>query len=96
MKKIALLSLLSILSLGAFAKQQTVMLEVPTMTCVTCPITVEKALQQVEGVTKAEVTFEDKLAVVTFDDEKNYGGKADRGHKKCRLSICGKAIKDEY
>ena len=61
MKKIALLSLLSILSLGAFAKQQTVMLEVPTMTCVTCPITVEKALQQVEG---------DKLAVVTFDDEK--------------------------
>ena len=46
------------------------MLEVPTMTCVTCPITVEKALQQVEGVTKAEVTFEDKLAVVTFDDEK--------------------------
>jgi len=70
MKKIALLSLLSILSLGAFAKKQTVMLEVPTMTCVTCPITVEKALQQVEGVTKAEVTFEDKLAVVTFDDEK--------------------------
>ncbi|WP_018624873.1 mercury resistance system periplasmic binding protein MerP [Kangiella aquimarina] len=70
MKKIALLSLLSILSLGAFAKQQTVMLEVPTMTCVICPITVEKALQQVEGVTKAEVTFEDKLAVVTFDDEK--------------------------
>lgn len=70
MKKIALLSLLSILSLVAFAKQQTVMLEVPTMTCVTCPITVEKALQQVEGVTKAEVTFEDKLAVVTFDDEK--------------------------
>lgn len=70
MKKIVLLSLLSVLSLGVFAKQQTVMLEVPTMTCATCPFTVKKALQQVEGVSKAKVTFEDKLAVVTFDDEK--------------------------
>lgn len=70
MKKFALLFLLSVLSLGAFAKQHTVILEVPTMNCVTCPITVKKALQQVEGVSKAKVTFEDKLAVVTFDDEK--------------------------
>ena len=40
------------------------------MNCVTCPFTVKKALQKVEGVSKAEVTFETKLAVVTFDDEK--------------------------
>ncbi|MDF1584555.1 MAG: mercury resistance system periplasmic binding protein MerP [Methyloprofundus sp.] len=75
MKKIALLSLLSvplfsIISLTAFAKPQTVTLEVPTMNCVTCPFTVKKALQNVDGVSKAEVTFENKLAVVTFDDEK--------------------------
>jgi mercuric ion binding protein len=70
MKKIALVSLLSLLSLSAFAKQQTVTLEVPTMNCVTCPITVKKALQNVEGVSKAEVTYENKLAIVTFDDEK--------------------------
>ncbi|WP_269620888.1 mercury resistance system periplasmic binding protein MerP [Zhongshania sp. BJYM1] len=70
MKKIALLSLLALTSLTAFAAPQTVTLEVPTMNCVTCPFTVKKALQNVDGVSKAEVTFKTKLAVVTFDDEK--------------------------
>ena len=70
MKKIAAVCLLSLLSLSASAKEQTVTLDVPTMNCITCPFTVKKALQNVEGVTKAEVTFETKLAVVTFDDEK--------------------------
>jgi periplasmic mercuric ion binding protein len=70
MKKVALLTLLALTSLTAFAKPQTVTLEVPTMNCVTCPFTVKKALQNVEGVTSAEVSYETKLAVVTFDDEK--------------------------
>ena len=70
MKKIAFLSLLALTSLTAFAAPKTVTLEVPTMNCVTCPFTVKKALQNVEGVSKAEVTFETKLAIVTFDDEK--------------------------
>ena len=70
MKKIGLLSLLALTSLTAFAAQQTVTLEVPTMNCVTCPFTVKKALQNVDGVSKAEVSYETKLAVVTFDDEK--------------------------
>lgn len=70
MNRIASVCLLSLLSLSASAKEQTVTLEVPTMNCVTCPFTVKKALQNVEGVTKAEATFETKLAVVTFDDEK--------------------------
>lgn len=70
MNKIAAVCLYSLLSLSASAKEQTVTLEVPTMNCVTCPFTVKKALQNVEGVTKAEVTFETKLAVVKFDDEK--------------------------
>lgn len=70
MKLISLLSLLVLLSFGAFAKPKTVTLEVPSMNCVTCPFTVKKALKNVDGVSKAEVTFDDKLAVVTFDDEK--------------------------
>lgn len=69
MKKIAAVCLLSLLTLSAFSEEQTVTLEVPTMNCVTCPLTVKKALQKVDGVTKAEVTFETKLAVVTFDDK---------------------------
>lgn len=69
MKNIAAVCLLSLLSLNSFSKEQTVTLEVPTMNCVTCPFTVKKALQKVGGVTRAEVTFETKLAVVTFDDK---------------------------
>lgn len=40
------------------------------MNCVTCPFTVKKALLKVDGVSKAEVTYENKLAIITFDDEK--------------------------
>lgn len=69
MKKIALVTLL-MLSGTVFAKPQTVTLEVPGMNCVTCPITVKKSLENVDGVSIAEVTFKTKLAVVTFDDEK--------------------------
>ncbi|HEJ4025657.1 TPA: mercury resistance system periplasmic binding protein MerP, partial [Pseudomonas aeruginosa] len=45
-------------------------LSVPGMTCAACPITVKKALTKVEGVTKAEVSYEKREAIVTFDDAK--------------------------
>lgn len=54
----------------ALAAPKTVTLEVPGMTCAACPITVKTALTRVEGVAKAEVSFEKKEAVVTFDDAK--------------------------
>lgn len=57
-------------STSAFAEIQTVTLDVPTMNCATCPITVKKSLTNVEGVEKAEVTYGTKLAVVTYDDNK--------------------------
>ncbi|WP_040552575.1 mercury resistance system periplasmic binding protein MerP [Rheinheimera nanhaiensis] len=69
MKKLLITTLLLISSTATFAKDATVTLEVPSMDCVTCPITVEKALERVKGVKQVEVTFENKLAVVTFDDE---------------------------
>jgi mercuric ion binding protein len=40
------------------------------MTCSACPITVKKAISKVEGVSKVDVTFETREAVVTFDDAK--------------------------
>ena len=58
-----LIALLS--SPSALAAIQTVTLDVPSMNCVTCPITVN-----VDGVKKADVTYATKLAVVTYDDEK--------------------------
>lgn len=53
-----------------WAAIQTVTLSVPGMTCAARPITVKKALTQVEGVTKTEVSFEKREAIVTFDDAK--------------------------
>jgi mercuric ion binding protein len=54
----------------ALSAPKTVTLDVPGMTCAACPITVKKALTKVEGVEKAEVSYEKKEAVVTFDDAK--------------------------
>ncbi|EOY2310890.1 mercury resistance system periplasmic binding protein MerP [Escherichia coli] len=53
-----------------WAATQTVTLAVPGMTCAACPITVKKALSKVEGVSKVDVGFEKREAVVTFDDTK--------------------------
>jgi len=40
------------------------------MYCEVCPITVRKALEKVPGVSKVNVSFKKKEAVVTFDDAK--------------------------
>ncbi|WP_302564428.1 mercury resistance system periplasmic binding protein MerP [Acinetobacter baumannii] len=47
-----------------------VTLSVPGMTCASCPITVKHALSKVEGVSKTDVSFDKRQAVVTFDDAK--------------------------
>lgn len=71
MKKLAALSaLIAALSAPAWAATKTITLSVPGMTCEACPITVKKALSKVAGVQKAEVSFEKREAVVTFDDAK--------------------------
>ena len=62
------IALLIGLSGTAFAEEQTVSLTIEKMYCALCPITVSKAMEQVEGVSQVEVSFEAKLAVVTFDD----------------------------
>ena len=53
----------------ATAQKQTTF-AIENMTCATCPITVKKALSKVEGVSKVDVGFEKREAVVTFDDTK--------------------------
>ena len=55
---------------AALAAERTVTLSVPGMYCAVCPITVRKALEKVPGVSKVNVSFEKKEAVVTFDDAK--------------------------
>ncbi|MGV3653799.1 MAG: mercury resistance system periplasmic binding protein MerP [Noviherbaspirillum sp.] len=54
----------------ALAKPQTVSLNVPTMDCATCPITIKAALMKVPGVSSAKVSYQRREAVVVFDDSK--------------------------
>lgn len=65
-----LIALAAALSAPAWAATKTVTLSVPGMTCAACPITVKKTLTKVDGVQKAEVSYEKREAVVTFDDAK--------------------------
>jgi len=70
MKKILFICTLFVVSLSAWAQPQTITLDLPTMNCAMCPITVKKALNKAEGVSSVEVSYEKKEAVVTFDDTK--------------------------
>ena len=58
-------------SSGAFAAEKTVTLAVENMYCAACPHTVKASLAAVPGVTKVVVSFKEKTAVVTYDDEKS-------------------------
>lgn len=70
MKKFCLFLALFLIAGTAVAAPQTVRLSVPTMDCPVCPITIKKALLQVAGVSQAQVSFERKDALVTFDNER--------------------------
>jgi mercuric ion binding protein len=71
MKRIVTAALTAFLFIApVWAATRTATLKVPGMTCPTCPITVKKALQRVEGVSKIEVNYPQKEVVVTFDDAK--------------------------
>ena len=54
--------------LPVWAAPRTVTLSVPGMTCATCPLTVKKAITRVEGVSRIDVRYEQREAVVTYDD----------------------------
>ena len=51
----------------AQTKDQSQSFTIKNMTCATCPISVKKAMQRVDGVQHVEVDFETKTAVVVFD-----------------------------
>ncbi len=49
---------------------KTEVFSIEKMTCKMCPITIRKAIEQVPGVSKANVDFESKTATVVFDPNK--------------------------
>jgi mercuric ion binding protein len=54
----------------AFATERTVIFAVDNMTCASCPYIVKTSMAAVPGVTNVAVSFEAKIATVTFDDAK--------------------------
>jgi mercuric ion binding protein len=70
MKTLNTLALIAMLGATPFAlaKPQTVKLNVPTMDCATCPITIKAALVKVPGVSKVQVSYEKREAVIVYDD----------------------------
>jgi mercuric ion binding protein len=54
----------------AFARPQTVSLNIPTMDCSTCPITIKAALVKIPGVSKVKVSYDRREAVIVYDDSK--------------------------
>jgi mercuric ion binding protein len=57
-------------SAPVFAAERTVTIAVQNMYCASCPFVVKKSLEAVPGVAKVTVSYEDKTAVVTYDDSK--------------------------
>lgn len=63
--------LVAALPLAALAaRPQTAVLDVQNMTCGLCPVTVNKSLEKVPGVSQARIDFDKKTATVTFDADK--------------------------
>jgi len=53
----------------ALAAEKTITLAVKNMYCADCPFIVRKSLEAVPGVSKAVVSYKEKTAVVTYDDD---------------------------
>lgn len=72
MKRLRLIGLAGLLAwtAAAGAAETTVTLAVEHMTCASCPYIVRDALRAVPGVLDAEVSYEEKTATVTFDDDR--------------------------
>lgn len=65
----AIITLTTVLVAGtSFAAEKTIQLAVENMYCASCPFIVKQSLADVPGVSTVEVSFEEKTAMVTFDD----------------------------
>jgi mercuric ion binding protein len=70
MKKLFATIALVLIIAPAWAVTQTTTLAVEGMTCAACPITVKRALSNVQGVSQVEVNLDRREAQVTYDDSR--------------------------
>lgn len=69
LKVIAVLPVLLGGSLPALSAEQTVTLSVK-MWCPSCPYIIKRSLAEVPGVLDVNVSYDDQIAIVRFDDDK--------------------------
>ncbi len=55
-------------ALPAVSAEQTVSMNIQRMSCASCPVTVRKAIERVDGVQHVDVDHDANTATVTFDD----------------------------
>ena len=66
-----LLATLAILaSVPAIAGERTVNLQLENFSCPSCAFIVKRTLMEIPGVAACEVSYRERLARITFDDEK--------------------------
>ena len=53
---------------AVLAAERTTSFAIRNMTCALCPITVERAMRGVDGVKDVVISFQDKTALVKFED----------------------------
>lgn len=71
MKRYFIMLMMTIaVSQPVWAAPKTVALSIPGMSCAACPVTIKIALNRVPGVTATTVNFDNRQAIVTFDDAK--------------------------
>lgn len=70
MTRTVLLIALMTLAPYAIADTRTVTLDIPKMDCPLCPMTIEAALNKIDGVSKVEASLDTRSATVTFDDSR--------------------------
>ncbi len=70
MSRIFSASLLALALAAAAAEPKQVVLDVPSMNCALCPISVKKALERVPGVLEASADLATQSATARFDPQK--------------------------
>jgi mercuric ion binding protein len=58
------------IAVDALAAERTATLAIDNMYCELCPGIVKKSLAKVDGVSQVSVSFAEKTATVTYDDQK--------------------------
>ena len=67
---VTVLAMIALSGAVASAAERTVTLAVENMYCDACPYIVKQSLAKLPGVEKVVVSFEQKTATVTYDDQK--------------------------